>query len=91
MARVLFRRAAAGQRLVGGELVRRAQLGLRARGADPGTIDGVFGRDTERALRDWQQRAGREVTGAMSFEDWPAITDRPVPGLQERSLQLTAD
>ena len=44
------------------------QRGLAARGYDVGTIDGVIGRLTEAAIRDFQQRQGLAVTGIASAE-----------------------
>lgn len=88
MSRVLFRRAARGQRLVRGELVRRLQLGLRENGSDPGDIDGIFGGDTEGALRRWREDGDQKV---VDEEDWRALVDQPPPTIFERALQLTAD
>jgi membrane-bound lytic murein transglycosylase B len=42
------------------------QRGLERRGYDIGTIDGVFGKKTEAAIRDFQQRQGLPVTGVAS-------------------------
>lgn len=91
MARILFRRATQGQRLVRGELVRRVQLSLKEKGSDPGKPDGIFGGDTEVAMKDWQGRTRRKKTGTLSFDEWTLLTDQPVPDLRDRSLQLTAD
>jgi peptidoglycan hydrolase-like protein with peptidoglycan-binding domain len=91
MERILFKRADRGQRLVRGELVRKAQLALKEKGANPGRIDGIFGGDTESAIEDWQERMGRPKTGAMSFDDWTALTNQPPPAIRDRCLQLTAD
>ncbi len=44
------------------------QRGLTARGYEVGTIDGVIGRLTETAIRDFQQRQGLTVTGIASAE-----------------------
>lgn len=45
--------------------VRAAQQALSHRGYDPGTVDGVMGPNTERALRDFQQAQGIGVTGSL--------------------------
>ena len=42
------------------------QSGLKRAGFDPGTIDGVFGKKTEAAIRAYQQSQGLEVTGNPS-------------------------
>jgi membrane-bound lytic murein transglycosylase B len=39
------------------------QRGLAARGYDVGTIDGVFGKNTQNAISDFQRRQGLPVTG----------------------------
>jgi peptidoglycan hydrolase-like protein with peptidoglycan-binding domain len=91
MERTLFKRAAGGQRLVRGELVRKIQLVLKEKGSDPGRIDGIFGGDTEEALKDWQGRIGRPRSGALSFDEWTKLTEQPAPTIRDRCLQLTAD
>lgn len=91
MSRILFRRAAQGQRLVRGELVRRIQLSLAEKGSDPGKPDGIYGGDTEAAMTHWQGRTDRKKTGTLSFDEWTLLTDQPPPGVRDRSLQLTAD
>ena len=42
------------------------QRGLKARGYDIGTIDGVMGSKTEAAIRDYQKRQGLTVTGTAN-------------------------
>jgi peptidoglycan hydrolase-like protein with peptidoglycan-binding domain len=92
MARTLFRRAAQGHRLVRGEPVRRVQGALQRLGFDPLSLDGIFGGDTENAVRAWQTSAGAtELTGAVSFDDWQTLVREPPPALRDRALQLTAD
>ena len=91
MSRVLFNRAAPGDRLVRGEPIRRFQQALKEKGSDPGSVDGIFGGDTETALKIWQQRRGEEASGAVTFEGWQALTDEAPPNLRDRALQLTAD
>jgi peptidoglycan hydrolase-like protein with peptidoglycan-binding domain len=44
------------------------QRGLKARGHDPGVVDGVWGPNTERAIREFQAVSGLEVTGRPSAE-----------------------
>jgi peptidoglycan hydrolase-like protein with peptidoglycan-binding domain len=53
MSRVLFKRAEASGRLVRGEPVKVIQRAVRSQGFDPQTIDGIFGADTEGAVKDW--------------------------------------
>ena len=75
---------------VRGELVRRLQEKLAQKGFEPGTIDGLFGNGTARAVKAWQKDNGRAETGNVSQDDWQAITDEGVPSLFERCLQVTA-
>ena len=44
------------------------QLGLAAEGFDPGPADGLFGRGTRGAIRQWQGSRGEEVTGHLDVE-----------------------
>ncbi len=46
-------------------VVRSAQASLRDRGYDPGAVDGVWGANTENALRRFQQANGLTQTGAL--------------------------
>ena len=47
---------------------RLIQLGLAAEGFDPGPADGLFGRGTRGAIRQWQGSRGEEVTGHLDVE-----------------------
>jgi putative peptidoglycan binding protein len=91
MARVYFRRAAQGFRAVRGEVVRRVQLALRAGGSDPGTIDAIYGGDTERGLKDFQSRHRFAATGTLTDETWSALMTESAPPIRDRCVQLTAD
>ncbi len=91
MARILFQRAAPGTRLVRGENIRRLQAALETAGHKVGVLDGIFGGDTEAALKSWQRTGNKPADGAIAFEDWPTLTGAPVPPLRDRALQLTAD
>lgn len=84
MSRLLFARGAKGG------LVAELQSGLLRRGFDPLGLDGVFGRDTVRAVERFQQDAGTPVTGSVSDHEWMTLTGRDVPGIEERCLQLTS-
>ena len=44
------------------------QRALKARGHDPGVVDGIWGPNTERAIRAFQAESGLEVTGRPSAE-----------------------
>lgn len=52
--------------------------------------DGIFGSNTETALKNYQKFNGFAVTGRVDFDLWPRLTAMDVPALEERSLQLTA-
>lgn len=56
-----------------GPAVRRLQTLLRNVGADPGVIDGVFGSETEAAVRLVQTRQGLPVTGIVDIQTWGAL------------------
>jgi lytic murein transglycosylase len=49
------------------------QRGLAARGYDIGTIDGVMGKMSEAAIRDFQQRQGLSVTGVATRDVLTAL------------------
>jgi peptidoglycan hydrolase-like protein with peptidoglycan-binding domain len=53
-------------------------------------IDGVFGRDTEAALRRHQKKRNEPTTGEVTVSGWTALTREPVPPVFERALSLTA-
>jgi peptidoglycan hydrolase-like protein with peptidoglycan-binding domain len=84
MSKVLLGRSARG------ELVRKVQLGLMERGFDPQGADGKFGKDTETAVKAFQQSLSLEPTGHVDVSTWTALLSTAVPNTQERSLQLTA-
>jgi peptidoglycan hydrolase-like protein with peptidoglycan-binding domain len=47
---------------------RNAQQALKAKGYDPGPIDGIHGPRTSAAIRDYQKAEGLKVTGDMNAE-----------------------
>ncbi|NEQ24065.1 MAG: peptidoglycan-binding protein [Microcoleus sp. SIO2G3] len=61
------------QRGDSGSAVRRLQQQLRDEGYNPGAIDGVFGRDTERAVRQFQRANGLYVDGVAGRETLTAL------------------
>jgi len=69
-----------------GEPVRRAQRALR-RTPDPGlTVDGIFGPNTETAVKLFQQGTGLTVDGVVGPQTWQALPDGgPMPTLQQGS------
>ncbi len=74
-----------------GELVRKLQLSLTGLGFDPQGADGTFGKNTETAVKAFQQADGLEPEdGKVRVSTWTKVTGSPVPTTQERSLQVTA-
>ena len=47
------------------EQIKRAQEQLKAAGYDPGSVDGVWGPQTEAAVRDFQKQHGLAVSGVL--------------------------
>ncbi|WP_100444721.1 caspase family protein [Glycomyces xiaoerkulensis] len=57
-----------------GEDVRHVQQLLQMTGHDPGPVDGVFGRRTDQAVRDFQGAAGLVQDGVVGPRSWEALT-----------------
>ena len=45
------------------------------------TVDGIFGRQTEKAVKDFQAQSGLESTGEVDSGTWSALSN-PAPGLE---------
>ncbi|MDQ1017265.1 peptidoglycan-binding protein [Streptomyces afghaniensis] len=58
-----------------GPEVAEAQCLLREAGLSPGTVDGIFGPHTERAVRDLQKRAHLVVDGIIGPHTWKALRE----------------
>ena len=56
-----------------GEDVRALQTALKAHGFDPGQVDGVFGKKTERAVRRFQKANGLKVDGIAGKKTFEAL------------------
>jgi peptidoglycan hydrolase-like protein with peptidoglycan-binding domain len=74
-----------------GEVVRELQIALQETGSDPGPIDGVFGSQTEAAVKAFQAERGITVDGIVGPITWRNIDefaefDEPV--LREGSTGL---
>lgn len=91
MGRVYFQRAGSGYRTVRGEVVTLLQGALKSAGSDPDEIDGIYGSETERAIRDFQIKRGLEVNGKITEETWSTLMGEEPPAILDRCLQLTAD
>ncbi len=59
--------------LVAGDDIAQLQQRLNTLGFDSGRVDGVFGPDTDRALRDFQRNVGTDVDGTCGPEVWRAL------------------
>jgi len=91
MPRVILQRAAAGYRAVRGEAVRHVQVALERAGLFPFAVDGVYGDDTEVALKGFQRARGLDATGKLTDDTWTTLMSEPIPVLRDRCLQLTGD
>jgi peptidoglycan hydrolase-like protein with peptidoglycan-binding domain len=70
-----------------GDSVRWAQRALRrAQCTAPPPVDGIFGPETARAVREFQQRARLAVNGRIDRSTWEELPDgAPMPVLREGS------
>src|SRR5262245_59765799 len=84
MATVLLARSARG------ELVRKVQVALTDQGFDPQGTDGKFGKDTEAAVKSFQQARSLDATGKVDAATWTTLLGATIPTTQERALQITA-
>ena len=62
------------------------QQGLKAEGFDPGSVDGLFGRRTRSAVREWQAGRSVAVTGYLDAETVAALR-----GAAEEAALLEAE
>ncbi len=71
--------------------VRDLQEALQALGQNPGPIDGVFGEQTEAAVRAFQQAKGLTVDGVVGTITWRNIdeADQSEPELRNGSTGLS--
>jgi hypothetical protein len=84
VSRVYFAKGARG------DLIRKLQQRLTARGFDTQGIDGVYGNDTQAAVEAFQQAHGLALPGGVDDVTWERLMGAAIPGLRDRSLQLTA-
>ena len=69
-----------------GDVVRRAQRGLRRTPNLGLVVDGIFGPATEAAVKEFQDGEGRVVDGVVGPATWQALPDGgPMPLLKEGS------
>ncbi len=68
--------------------VRQAQQHLKDLGFYEGPIDGIYGPETEAALREYQARQGLQVTGALTQETQQALRQSQPQGPQQAEKAL---
>ena len=84
MARVLFAKGASG------EIVRKIQRRLTAKGFDPKGVDGQYGDNTRKAVRAFQTSSQLDPSGEVDVTTWQKLMAKPVPSVRDRALQVTA-
>ena len=57
--------------------IREAQERLKAEGFYAGPVDGLFGQETEEALREYQKAQGLKVTGSLTQETEKQLLAKP--------------
>jgi hypothetical protein len=81
MSRPLFSKGARG------EIIKDIQSALKL--AEP-QIDGKYGKITADAVTAFQRANHLTQTGEVDSDTWGALMRAPIPGIDERALQLTA-
>ncbi len=66
------------------EQIQNAQLMLEGLGYDPQRTDGYFSRETEEAVKNFQEDEGHDVTGIIDEDTAWALQDRVVEQVQDR-------
>lgn len=74
-----------------GDTIRAIQTALTDAGLDTGGVDGVFGQTTGSAVARFQSTHALTASGEIDDMTWQQLMNRPVPAVNERSLQLTAN
>ena len=65
--------------------VRWAQVELRYRGLYQGSLDGIVGPETKRALRQFQKINGLSPSESLDAQTWEALTGSGIPAIAEGS------
>lgn len=86
----IYMRKRPGYRYVRGGTVIQFQKAIAAGNPTPLSIDGVFGNQSEMALRTWQSRHGMTVTGMVDELTWSSATGEELPNHFRRCLAITA-
>jgi peptidoglycan hydrolase-like protein with peptidoglycan-binding domain len=56
-----------------GAMVTRVQTALKNRGFDPGGLNGIFGAETETAVKQFQSKQGLVANGIVDQRTWAAL------------------
>src|SRR5260221_8412109 len=92
MARLLFKKPNPGTRGVRGQAVTDIQTALGAVGHPVPVVDGVYGSDTESAIKSFQTAQGLPPTGRVDDVTYQQLTAQAaIPPLFNRCLQITGD
>jgi peptidoglycan hydrolase-like protein with peptidoglycan-binding domain len=65
--------------------IRWAQVELRYRGLYKGSLDGIVGPETKRALSQFQKMNGLGPTASLDVQTWEALTGSGIPAIAEGS------
>jgi peptidoglycan hydrolase-like protein with peptidoglycan-binding domain len=65
--------------------IRWAQVELRHRGLYKGSLDGIVGPGTKRALSQFQKMNGLGPTASLDAQTWEALTGSDIPAIAEAS------
>lgn len=87
--RILMRRRTGYRNVRGGHVI-ELQKAISPQVPMPISIDGIFGNQTESALKFWQKSNGVEPTGMVDEITWTATTQKQIPSLFRRCLAITA-
>jgi len=86
----VFLRRRLGFRAVRGGHVIDLQRGISRSVSGPLSIDGVYGGQTEDAVKTWQAQRGLPVTGMADELTWKGATETDLPSQFRRCLAITA-
>jgi Putative peptidoglycan binding domain/Glycosyl hydrolase family 46 len=92
MARLLFKRPNPGIRGVRGQIVTDIQTALGTAGHSVSIVDGVYGSETETAIKSFQAAHGLPATGQVDDVTYQRLMNQnAIPSLFHRCLQITAE
>ena len=70
--------------------IRWAQVELRYRGLYQGSLDGIVGPETKRALSEFQKINGLGPSESLDAQTWEALTGSGIPAIAEGSRDARA-